>query len=352
MRTPRMRVAFAIMSAAAILLAGCGGSDSSDETADGLTPVTVVVGSPVPGLYSSDIYVADAAGYFEDEGLEVSVQHAQNTAAATQTVASGQGDIGSISYEGLIMSYAQGMPGKFIYQSFTNNLYFVAVPDDSEIETAAQLAGKKIGVPGLASGAVGVLGIMLEDAGLSLDSLTLVPVDPGSATTALQQGQIDALAHVTGAFAPLPGLTLRQLPLPEVAQVGNVGYFASDSAISERGDVLTKFLRAIAKATAFVQANPEAAADIYFKTNPDEAAMGKDSAVAVLNNVYLPLWDKGKPFGAFSAGLDGYIQAFGAATGTAEVPTADELSDSQFLDSINEFDADDIASSAKDFSLE
>ena len=240
------------------------------------------------------------------------------------------------------MSYAQGLPGKFVYQSFVKNLYFVAVPAESDIKTAAQLAGKKIGVPGLASGAVGFLGIMLKDAGLSGDSVTLVPVEPGSATTAVQKGQVDALAYFTGGFAPLPGLTLRQLPVPGVAQVGNVGYFASDSTISKRGDALTRFLRAIAKATVFMQANPEATADIYFKVNPDRAVMGKDAAVAALTKTYLPFWETEKPFGAFDPALKAYIQAFGAATKTDKLPSVEQLSDSRFISSVNEFDVNKI----------
>jgi NitT/TauT family transport system substrate-binding protein len=342
MKTAKIPVALSMVSVAAILLAGCSSGSPSGASVDELTPFTVVVGSPVPGLYTSDVYVADEMGFFEDEGLDVSVQYSQNTSTATQTVAAGQGDVGGISYEGLIMSYAQGLPGKFIYQSFVKNLYFVAVPDGSDIKAASQLAGKKIGVPGLASGAVGFLGIMLEDAGLRADSVTLVPVDPGSATTALQKGQVDALAYFTGGFAPLPGLTLRQLPVPGVAQVGNVGYFASDSAISKRGDVLTKFLRAIAKATVFMQANPEATADIYFKVNPDKAAMGKDAAVAALTHTYLPFFETDQPFGAFDPALKAYIQAFGKATKTDKLPSVDQLSDSQFISSANDFDVEKI----------
>ena len=259
-----LRRQFAKAAAAIVLL-------TSTSLAQALEKIVIQNGSPVPAAAYVDYYVAQEAGFFAEEGLDVSVRYAQGAPQAAQITASGGADVGQFAFEPYLYGYAQGMRGKFIFNYSNHNIFFMAVPADSAVRSVADLAGKTIGVSNMGSGSLIVARSMLRAASLKSDPSVFLPVGVGdSALQALKSGKVQALSLWDGGYAALEraGVKLRYLHHPMIGFIGSDGLFVADSAYDRVKDRAVGILRALVKARIFMRENPEAALRIYWKVNP------------------------------------------------------------------------------------
>lgn len=229
-------------------------------------------GSPAPGSVNLDIYVAERLGFFADEGLEVEMRYSQGAPQATQVAASGAADVARVAFEPYLSGYSRGMRGKFYMRSNYHNIFWIAVPETSEITKVEELKGKKIGVTNLGSGALVVARSMLRQAGIEPDNSMFLPVGAGpSALQALRDGKVAALALWDAGYSALErtGAKLRYLHHPTIGRIGNSGFFISDAALEKRRDAHVKFLRAVVKARMFIGQNQDAALKMYWDAVPN-----------------------------------------------------------------------------------
>lgn len=248
-----------------------------------------IEGAP-PTISMADLYVAEAAGFLEAEGLTVPADFAQNGAVATQLVASDQGDIGDVSMEPYLSGFEKGMRGKFIGARGNLNIYFLAIPADSSIQTMKDLEGKKIGVLSMASQAIPYIRSMARSAGMDPNADMFLPVGFGdSAVAALKSGQVQALALNRIAYAGLvrAGLEFRYIFHPTIADAGNYGYFTSDATIAAKRSQLVGFLRAMVKSDIFIRENPGAALAIFWKKHPEAKPAGSEEDAIRLGTLEL-----------------------------------------------------------------
>lgn len=230
-----------------------------------------IEGAP-PTITVTELYVAEAAGFFAAEGLEVPVEFAPNGAVATQMVASGSGDIADVTMEAYISGFESGMRGKFIASRGDQNIYYLAVPHDSDIRTMEDLAGKKIGILSMGSQAIFYIKSMARAAGLDPEADMFLPVGFGdSAMAALRSGQVQALGLNKVFYASLlrGDNDFRYIFHPNVANVGNYGFFVSDRTLATRRDALVGYVRALIKADIFIRENPLAAIELYWRKHPE-----------------------------------------------------------------------------------
>ncbi|MDN5927164.1 MAG: ABC transporter substrate-binding protein [Hyphomicrobiales bacterium] len=247
------------------------------------TSITVQAGSSNPSAVYMPVYIAQKVGFFKKEGLDVTLRYGNGGPLAAQLVSSGDADVAHIVFTPVILGHGNGLKGKFFYQTYTHMMYFLAVPEDSKIKTAADLKGTKIGVFNMGSAAVYVTKSTAKAAGVDPSTMQFIPVGAGTqALAALQSGQVDALGLWDAVYATYEaaGTHLRYIYHPTLKNVGNGGFFASAQALANKADALKGFSRAISEATEFLKANPEAAAKIYWEVNP-AAKQGDDEAQAL-----------------------------------------------------------------------
>jgi len=231
----------------------------------------VQIGNLAASPNLSDLFVAEKAGFFSQEGLDVEVRYSANASQSAQIVASGGADIARLSYEPLLLGYDKGLRAKIFYGFYTRFMYFAALSQDSPIASVADLRGKKVSVSNIGSASILVLNSMLRTAGLQANDVTLIPGGVGELPmNMLRTKQVDALMLYSSYYATLTaaGMPLRFLYHPAVADFGNNGYIATDRTIAQKRDLIGKFSRAVAKATVFIFANPEAAVKMYWQANP------------------------------------------------------------------------------------
>ena len=169
------------------------------------TKLVLQAAFPVPSVSLAAVYIADQAGFFKEEGLDVEIRFSSGGPQATQITASGGADLALVTIEPAIQGYEKGIRGKAFYRYYTRLPFFVAVPADSPMKMAADLAGKKLGVSNMASSTIVITKSTMRHAGISITDDAFLPVGVGdSALAALRSGQIRHAALDVFSTEPLP----------------------------------------------------------------------------------------------------------------------------------------------------
>jgi len=219
-----------------------------------------------------------------------------------QTVGAGRDDFG-ISYQtDVLLARAAGVPVVSVLALVQSPLQGIMVLADSGITRPRDLVGKTVGYPGIPSQEA-FLATMLEDDGATMDDVDLVNIDfnlvPG-----LISGQVDASL---GAFWTHEPILAEQEGYPtNVLKVDDWGvppYYelviaASEDTVTERSELVARFLRATRRGYEEAIADPAAAIDGMHAASPDLNVAVEEAGIALL----VPVWTAGGvPFGTQTA---------------------------------------------------
>lgn len=285
----RWILAIGAMLLLAPALSACG-DDDDDSTPAELDRVRVITASGSPNTYYG-LPVADYMGYFEDEGIDVEMQGSDGSSDALRQLIAGNFDVAVATVGSVVEALNAGNTDlrpvfNILYGSSTT----ILVPVDSDIQSIEDLEGKKIGVSDLAGGEVPVLRGILKSVGLTEQDVEFVPLGEASALTvrALEEGQVDAFASTATNVTSLEvqDIELRVIPKPaELAELPSEGVVVMDEFLVNNRDVLTRFLRALARGVEFGQVNPDAAVRIVEIQEPErftDPELGKGIFLKIL----------------------------------------------------------------------
>jgi ABC-type nitrate/sulfonate/bicarbonate transport system substrate-binding protein len=274
-----------IVFLAALLLAACGQpaiqspTEEAAETSEpeaaapgGLIPVTVML-DWVPNTNHIGLFVAEANGYFADQGLDVEIIQPADT-PVEQVVAGGAASFGVSYQEQVTFSRTAGVPVVSIAAIIQHNTSGFAALAEKGIETPADLAGLRYGA----------FGSPIEDATLELllscfdaDAATIDMINVGyDLMPLLERDEID-FAWIfyawDGLRAEQQGIDLDILMLADYADCVPDYYtpvlIAGESLLQENPDLARAFLAAVSRGYTFAAENPQAAADILVAAAPE-----------------------------------------------------------------------------------
>jgi len=217
------------------------------------------------------LIVAAEKDFFADQGLEVDLVPPADPSAPPRLVAAGQADI-AVSYQpNLYTQVKEGLPLSRIGTLVETPLNSLVVLKDGPIGSLTDLKGKVVGysVGGFEDA---LLGMMLENEGLSLDDVELVNVN-FSLSPSLFAGKTDA---VIGAFR---NFELNQMDIegrpgrafyPEengVPVYDELIFVARNDALDDGR--LPRFLAAIEQATIWLTNHPQEGWELFIAAHPD-----------------------------------------------------------------------------------
>ena len=157
-----------------------------------VSPTTLVVGlGYIPSVQFAQFYLAEQNGYYADAGLDVEFQNKIDPDLIT-LVGQGAIDVGIGDGTSVIPAVSNGIPIAYvatIYGQFPNIVFAKA---SSGITTAADLKGKKIGIPGRYGSGWIMLQALLASAGLTTDDVEIVEYPDFTQAAAVEQGAVDA----------------------------------------------------------------------------------------------------------------------------------------------------------------
>jgi ABC-type nitrate/sulfonate/bicarbonate transport system substrate-binding protein len=190
----KRRACVAVLAAAVLTLAACGGgSDAADE--GGTRAITVADTEGIPSMF---LTYGVQEGYFKKAGLDVEVQAQTGGAASVPSLVSGDVEVVGSNVVSLLVAAREGLPlsviaaGTSAANSSAEDFSGIAVAEDSDIASPADLAGARIGVNSLENINEVVIANVLEQAGLSLKQVELVELPFPDMQPALERGDVDA----------------------------------------------------------------------------------------------------------------------------------------------------------------
>ena len=258
--------------AAALPLAAIVGSAAH---AQDLREITFVQPSP-SAINSFPVFVAIGEGYFEEEGLDVTVEAINGSGAVLQALSAGQAHFGRPGPGPVIGARSRGVDAVFIYNVAARSNFGVVVREDSDIQGPEDLRGKVIGT-GTADGSeVGFARNVMSGSGMTADNdFTFLTVgDGGPATVAFNSGEMDAYSASTADAAILNqrGMAVRDITPAEFARFFGNGIATMGETIRDDRELVEKFGRAFTRGHAFAldDANREAVLAHLKEGNPQE----------------------------------------------------------------------------------
>ncbi|MFK8083001.1 MAG: ABC transporter substrate-binding protein [Granulosicoccus sp.] len=284
----------------------------STANAQDLREITFVQPSP-SAINSYPVFVAIGEGYFEEEGLKVSVEAINGSAAVLQALSAGQAHFGRPGPGPVIGARSRGVDAVFIYNVAARSNFGIVVREDSDIQGPDDLRDKVIGT-GTADGSeVGFARNVMSGSGMvaGTDFEFLTVGDGGPATVAFNSGEMDAYSASTADAAILNqrGMAVRDITPPEFARFFGNGIATMGDTIRNDRELVEKFGRAFARAHAFAlnddnrkavlahlkAGNPQEGEDAEFQSALFDAVRSKTIPVDMsLGLGYLPpaVWEE------------------------------------------------------------
>jgi NitT/TauT family transport system substrate-binding protein len=270
------------VAACAVVLAACGSSSSNSSSTAATAAATgggssggttsITVGLPVVDATFIPVWLAQANGYYKQQGLNVKIVTFHGGADLTEAIVGGSVDIGVNGLGGIMPAILQGQPLKVFYGGFNEVSYqWLAAKD---IHTVKQAAGKTWGVTKIGSDTDFMSRYVLAKNGLNPNTGAHIVqgiFSPATALAALSTGQIQvaALAQDNDAPVKAAGYNLIASETDYTSQYPDHMVYAQTSFINSHAATITKFLRALSEAIAYEKSHP----------TQTEAAMVKYEAV-------------------------------------------------------------------------
>jgi NitT/TauT family transport system substrate-binding protein len=259
MRILSRRALGAVLAACALVAA-----PRAARPAPGDDTLTLMASTATPGIYEALEFVARDQGYYAAEHLNIVKQYVNSPSVAAQLVATGRGDVATVSAEAMFQGYEKGLHLEYFIAHAARFSNVLAVLDDSPIHTLDDFKGKNIGEISVGSAGEVTSVMMLAGAGLRKADVTYSPIGMGpQAIEAVVDKRVDAVAYPYGEVVPLEviaNVKMRVFRDPILKDIVNAGLAAAPATIQTRGDVLRRFCRALVEASVFVHYNPAVAA--------------------------------------------------------------------------------------------
>ncbi|MAC82088.1 MAG: ABC transporter substrate-binding protein [Rhodobacteraceae bacterium] len=221
----------------------------------------IVTTTETPLVPNSLMYLAQSAGYFDDQGVDVDLVPSGQTPMAVAALRSGGGEMANISVESVLALQAEGAEDIVAVHSSDKSIPFMIVGRKGL--TLDRMAGAAYGVGRMHSLDYDLSSVVLENLGVNFDSLNLVPLGaPAVRAQALGAGRIDATTISIGSFLAMPGHgdfdTLVDVAefFHQVPIVSKVDVVTVDVLANRRGD-LQKVLTALTLAARDYATDPD-----------------------------------------------------------------------------------------------
>ncbi len=259
------------------MLAAC--TDNGEDPGDGdLVKVTFLTsfGSLGRDAYS---YVALDKGFFEEAGLDVTIEPGTGTNGNSSALVGGTADFAVFDIAGAIIARANGVEG-FTTIAVIHQLPPVALmAKDPSITSPADLEGKTVAV---AAGTVteALFPTYMELAGADPSKVNLVPVQASELLNALASGNADAIEQFAMGEPLVEGVVggdVQVLPYSDhLTDLYGVGLMTTVEKVQQDPDLVARFRDALLRGLQYALDHPQEAAEILAKyvpeTNVDVAA--------------------------------------------------------------------------------
>ncbi len=248
-------------------------------------PVALTVGLGfIPSVQFAPFYLAQQEGYYTEAGLTVEFQNKIDPDLIT-LVGQGSIDIGLADGTSVIPAVSQGIPIRYVATIYGRFPSVVFAKASSGIATAADLEGRKLGIPGRFGSSWIMLQALLASADLTPDDLEIVEYPDFGQGAAVTQGAVDAATGFTNnepVQLQLTGEAVNILRVDDITPLPGNGLIVGTSTLEGKSDAVAAFVAATLRAMEDIRAEPERGLEAALVAVP-ELASARDTQAAILD---------------------------------------------------------------------
>lgn len=269
----QIRTLFLVIVTTVSVITGCGTIQETNGQEEANQEEYVVKIGYSAALCHAPIHIAIENGYFEEEGLKFEAIAMEGV--ITEAVGSGQVDAGFGLVGKFIQPLENGLPMKLTAGIHTGCTKLL-VAGDSDINSVADLKGKRIGVASLADSPCLTAKRSLANAGIGVTAdnmeVEFVVYNNSDLPMALQNGAIDAFC------APDPAVSVAEKEFGFKVIIDTTTdeeykdeycclSFVTTDLVANHPDLAAKYTRAVMKAARWIEEHPTETAQIQIDHN-------------------------------------------------------------------------------------
>ncbi|MFD2924968.1 ABC transporter substrate-binding protein [Halobacillus naozhouensis] len=256
-----------------LVLAACSSGEESNTAHNGDKKQEVkLVLDWTPNTNHTGLYVAQAEGYFAEQGLDVEIM-LPGEAGADQLVASGKADFGISAQETVTEARIQEIPIVSIGAIIQHNTSGFASPEEKDITSPEDFEGKTYGGWG-APVEKAVLSSLMKKENADVEKVNIINMGNTDFFTAVKRDVDFAWIYYgwTGVEAELRGQELNMMYLTDYSE--KLDYYTpilttSESMMADNPETVEAFMAAVSKGYQFAIDHPDKAADLLIEAVPD-----------------------------------------------------------------------------------
>lgn len=306
-------------------------AEPAEEVA--LTPVSIGVGY-IPSVQFATLYVAMEKGFFAEEGIEASLEYGfENDYLKLVGVGERQFMVGS--GDQVIIGRAQELPVRYVMNWYTRYPVVVFAKEAAGITQPADLAGKRIGLPGPFGATYVAFRAVLEAAGLSEQDVQMESIGFTQAA-AVSEDTVDAAVDyaVSGpVILQQAGEAITTMAMDDFLTMPANGLVTNESTLENDPELVRAMIRATLRGVEYTLANPDEAFEISLNYVPE--AGGENEAInRAIFDATLAYWQpiEGETPGSTTLEVWQGAAEFMQRIGLVEVvPAAEDLFSNDYL---------------------
>jgi len=209
----------------------------------------------IPNVQFTPFYVADRLGYFKAEGLNVKYQHGY-VSELMPLLLQGKLDFVVGDPEDAIFARAQGADVRYVMAMYQKIPVTVFSLPARNINSAADLKGRTVGIPGTFGSSYFALGALLDAAKLKESDIRLASIG-FTQLEAVRSGKVDAaVGYVNNEVVQLAAAGIKADTLDVTGAYPMVGVGLMTTGKTLTGDIAKRVVRAAQRGLKFTVASP------------------------------------------------------------------------------------------------
>ncbi len=293
-----LRLGLALLAALTLVLTGCARTPvqpgPAGPGASGAASSAATIGlTYIPDIQFAPFYVAAEQGLFSDLGLDATLRHHGAQEGLFTALVAGQEQYVIAGGDELVQARAEGMDLVAIGQYYHAYPVVLIVPDASPVQSAADLAGLRVGVPGKYGETWFGLKAALHEAGLTEDDVEVVEIGY-TAQAALTTGKVDAVVGFSNndqVQFELAGIPTRTVPLADGdLPLVSIVLATTRENLEANRETAGKVAQAMVQGIEKVVAEPGSAIEAGKAHIPTLDEAGAASSAQATLDATLPLW--------------------------------------------------------------
>ncbi|NGO53467.1 ABC transporter substrate-binding protein [Mesorhizobium camelthorni] len=223
-------------------------------------------------------YVAEAKGFYEENGIEIEIFRGFGSGDTTKRVGTGGADFGMADASSVIIGYSKGLPVKMVAMVLDKSSDAIYYLKDSGIESVKDLPGRTLGAAA-GEASLNLMSAFGQGAGIDVSKIKVVNMTPPAKIPSLIAGSVDSIVtFVTEEPTILEAAKAAGKSIGKFmfADFGVDRYamtiLANDSLIETNPDLVKRVLDATMRGYAWARDNPAEAVELFAKKFPESSS--------------------------------------------------------------------------------